>query len=399
VVAPATLVLLLATTLLAAGGDAKERARQMVKQARVAYDLGNYDEAASRYEAAYRVVQDPALLFNIGQAYRLAGRTDKALAAYKGFLRTAPPGDPNRPVVATRVGELERAMAEKAQASEARPPPEPPPPRPPDAPPVPAEGTVYEPAPPPEPATGFRTSAGARLGLGGRAHQDENAVSFHGFGRLGDPGGRVYELGYLRRPIYPMNPVFQYSDVYAAFRSPRHWMAEAGALGAGGEWHLAGSYTVGPFEGGLRVERADPTPLCNAAGATLIYLVPEARLQVPVTSRLRILGAGSYRGKLSASDCNFHPSLVTLELGGELALPPAWLVGGAIGHYALFDYGGGAPERPWPSRASAAEQLSLRGRYLLGRVSLFAEYRLITYAGGTHELVLGAEFRSAPDAP
>src|SRR3954469_19888538 len=99
----------------------------MVKQARVAYNLGNYDEAAARYEAAYRLVQDPALLFNIGQAFRLAGRTDKALAAYKGFLRTAPAGDPNRPAVRGGVAERERAL----RAAEAHPPPEPPPPPPP----------------------------------------------------------------------------------------------------------------------------------------------------------------------------------------------------------------------------------------------------------------------------
>src|SRR5713101_4490725 len=105
-VAPATLVILLAATLLAAGGDVKERALQMVKQARVAYDLGRYDEAASFYEGAYRLVQDPPLLFNIGQAYRLAGRAEKALAAYKGFLRTAPPDDPNRRVVEARIAEL-----------------------------------------------------------------------------------------------------------------------------------------------------------------------------------------------------------------------------------------------------------------------------------------------------
>jgi tetratricopeptide repeat protein len=370
----------------------------MVKQARVAYDLGNYDEAASRYEAAYRLVQDPALLYNIGQAYRLAGRTEKALAAYKGFLRTAPPDDPNRAPVEGRIAELERGLR-APPPSEPRPPPvEPPAPSPP-LPPAASEGTVYEPAAPEEPGPRFRTSAGARLGFGGRARKDENAVSFRGFGRLADPGGRIYELGYLRGPIYPMNPVYQYSAVYAVYRDPRHWTAEAGALGGGGEWHLGGGYSTETFDAGLRVEHASPDHLCNTGDATLLYLVPEARLRVPVSSTFRVLGAGSYRGKLSTSRCNFHPSLITLQLGGELALPPDWLVSGGLGHYGLFDFGAGQPDAPWPSRSSAAEELHLAGRYLIGRVTLFAEYRFITYDGGTHELVLGAEFRSAPDAP
>src|SRR5439155_24324046 len=104
-------------------------------------------------------------------------------------------------------------------------------------------------------------------------------------------------------------------------------------------------------------------------------------------------------GKLSTRGCNFHPSMITLQLGGELALPPDWLVSGGLGHYGLFDFGSGQPDGPWPSRSSAAEELHLAARYLRGRMALYAEYRLITYAGGTHELVLGAEFRSAPDAP
>jgi hypothetical protein len=261
------------------------------------------------------------------------------------------------------------------------------------------DSTVYGPPAVESPDPGFRTSAGARLGLGGRAHPDESAVSFNAFGRLADPGGRIYELGYLRRPIYPMNPAFQYGAVYGVFRSPRRWLAEVGALGPDGEWHLGGGYAAGIFEAGLRVEHASAAHLCSSNSATLLYLVPAATLQVPVNERFRVLGGASYRGKLSAHDCNFHPSLLSLELGGELALPPQWLVSGAVGHYGLFDYGPGVPADPWPSRASAAEQLHLAGRYLLGKVALYAEYRLITYAGGTHELVVGAEFRSTPDAP
>jgi tetratricopeptide (TPR) repeat protein len=387
---------LAATVTLAqptAGAEAKAQAREHYRRATVAYNLGNYDEAAAQYEASYRLVQDSALLYNIGQAYRLAGRQEKALAAYKGFLRTAAPDDPHRTAVEARVTELERALR----------PPEPPPP-PPAAIPPPVAST---PAPTPpgdvpvvtEEAPGFRTTAGAQLAWGGRASRDENAFSFRGFARLADPNDRVYELGYLRRPIYPMNPAYQYSAVYGIFRSRRHWLAEAGALGAEGEWHLGGAYVNETFDAGLRIERAAPEHLCNSGDGSLVYVVPETHVKVPVSSRLRVLALGSYRGKLVTRSCQFHPSLLTLELSAELALREQWTFSGGLGHYGLFDLGPGRPDQPWPSDAKAAEQISVGARYLVGKVAIVFHYRFITYAGGTHELGAGVEFRSSPEAP
>jgi len=386
---------LVATVMFAepVGAEAKAQAREHYRRATVAYNLGKYDEAAAQYEASYRLVQDSALLYNIGQAYRLAGRQEKALAAYKGFLRTAAPDDRQRPAVESRVTELERALR----------PPEPPPPPPAAVPPA-----VVPTAPPTtaaevptvtEEAPGFRTTAGAQLAWGGRPSRDESAVSFRGFARLSDPNDRVYELGYLRRPIYPMNPAYQYSALYAVFRSRRHWLAEAGALGADGEWHLGGGYSTETFDAGLRVERAAPEHLCNSGSGSLIYVVPEAHLKVPVSNRLRVLALAGYRGKLITRDCQFHPSLLTVELSGELAVREHWFVNGGLGHYGLFDLGPGRPDRPWPSDAKAAEQIAVGGRYLISKVAIVFQYRFITYAGGTHELGAGVEFRSTPEAP
>jgi hypothetical protein len=413
--APATLLLALA---LFAAGDTKDSARQLVKEAKVAFDLGHFDEAASRYEAAYRIIQDPALLFNMGQAYRLGGRREQALAAYLGFLRTSPPDDPNRPAVESRVAELQKALTPADQPPATGPPrPAPPPtaPAPPPSapgsaappvsppPPPPSDLTVpsaMEP-PPPEPPPGprFHTGAGALLGWGGRTGHDQGALSYRGYGRLSDPGGRIYELGYSKRPLYPMNPIYQYTGVYAVFRSLSHWVAEAGALGAGGEWHLGAAYSTDIFEIGARVERADPERLCGTSDATLIYVVPRARLQVPITQSFRVIGLGDYRGKLSNEGCSFHPSLLSLELGAELTLPEGWSAGAGFGHYGLYDMGSGMPSAPWPSRSQAAEELRLSGRYSLGQVAFTASYQLITYAGGTHSFMLGVEFRSDPGAP
>ena len=61
-----------------------ERAKGMV-----ALNLGRYDEAIEHLSQAYTLTQDPMLLYSLGQAYRLAGKPEKALASYSSFLRAA----------------------------------------------------------------------------------------------------------------------------------------------------------------------------------------------------------------------------------------------------------------------------------------------------------------------
>jgi tetratricopeptide (TPR) repeat protein len=104
-----TMIMTMALLLVcnAAFADDKETARENAKQATVAYNLGHYDEAAALYEEAYKLVQDPTLLYNLGQCYRQANILDKALTAYRSYLRTAPEDAPNRAKVQEWVGELE----------------------------------------------------------------------------------------------------------------------------------------------------------------------------------------------------------------------------------------------------------------------------------------------------
>jgi tetratricopeptide (TPR) repeat protein len=104
------LVALLAAHMAWAGpteDSDREAARIATKQATAAYNLGHYDEAASLYEEAYRRVPDPILLYDLGQSYRQADKLDKALTAYRSYLRTAPDDAPNRAKVQQWVGELE----------------------------------------------------------------------------------------------------------------------------------------------------------------------------------------------------------------------------------------------------------------------------------------------------
>ena len=97
-----------------------EAARQHFKKGNRLFDLQRYTEAAKEYEAAYEAKDDPALLFNIGQAYRLAADYPKAIGAYKSFLRRNPAAK-NRAELETRIADLQRLVAEQKRTEEATP--------------------------------------------------------------------------------------------------------------------------------------------------------------------------------------------------------------------------------------------------------------------------------------
>jgi len=99
----------------------EDAAREATKRGTAAYNLGAYEEAAKNYEQAYRLVQDPILLFNVGQSWRLAGKPDKALIAYKAYLRTGPQDAPNREQVERRIPELEQVISETKRTQSAPP--------------------------------------------------------------------------------------------------------------------------------------------------------------------------------------------------------------------------------------------------------------------------------------
>ena len=78
------------------GDDDRNTARGLAKRAAAAYNLGDYSEAASLYEDAYRLVPDPILLYDIGQSHRQAHHLDRALIAYRSYLRISSDDAPNR---------------------------------------------------------------------------------------------------------------------------------------------------------------------------------------------------------------------------------------------------------------------------------------------------------------
>lgn len=111
------IVLCCASGARAAPVDDVESARDHFAKGKRLYDLGRFADAASEYELAYQAKDDPALLFNIGQAYRLARQSSRALLAYKAYLRNVPDAA-NRAEVETWIRDLEASGSPAA----ARPP-------------------------------------------------------------------------------------------------------------------------------------------------------------------------------------------------------------------------------------------------------------------------------------
>jgi tetratricopeptide (TPR) repeat protein len=120
---PAAVILVL---MLVGGGVARAEdadavaARQHYKAATGHFAVGEFSDAAAEYEAAFKLHQDPALLFNAAQSRRLAGENQKALVLYKNFLHLYP-SSPNIPAVREQIDKLQDAIAAENKAKTAPP--------------------------------------------------------------------------------------------------------------------------------------------------------------------------------------------------------------------------------------------------------------------------------------
>ena len=145
--------------------EKKQRAKEHYEIATRFYDVGKYGEAIKEYEVAYMLTGDAALLFNIGQAYRLWDRPDDALRVYKNYLRQRPDAV-NRADVERKIADLERIVEERPRSGGVPPAAPVVPPEQGTAPPVqpggaPPTGIALPPPPPPvfEPAPVLAPSA------------------------------------------------------------------------------------------------------------------------------------------------------------------------------------------------------------------------------------------------
>jgi len=113
--------------LLAAGGAARagaespaERVKALVAKAKVHYDLGEFQQAASDYIDAYRIKPVPALLYNIAQCYRKAGQHERAKQFYERYLPEIQDGT-SRAVIENTIQEINDLLAKEKGAKERAP--------------------------------------------------------------------------------------------------------------------------------------------------------------------------------------------------------------------------------------------------------------------------------------
>jgi tetratricopeptide (TPR) repeat protein len=82
-----------------------------------AFNLGEFERAIVEYRAAYNLRPDPGMLYNIGQAYRLANDLPQALFFYRSYLHNLP-NAANRAEVEERIRTIdEQLKAAKEVAS------------------------------------------------------------------------------------------------------------------------------------------------------------------------------------------------------------------------------------------------------------------------------------------
>ena len=112
------LLLLGASPLWASSDDAKA----LYDKGTAAFALGNYEEAANDYEAAFKLKPDPALLYNAAQAHRLGGNKQRALQLYQSYLRLyGDKGLTKRSDLEDRIAELKAAIENDRRVATAPP--------------------------------------------------------------------------------------------------------------------------------------------------------------------------------------------------------------------------------------------------------------------------------------
>jgi tetratricopeptide (TPR) repeat protein len=103
------LVVLLAAGAPARADDAGD-AKVHYQKATAHYAVGEYADAANEYEAAFKLKQDPALLYNAAQSHRLAGDNQKALLLYRNLVKLYP-ATKFAAEAKDRIDKLEQAIA------------------------------------------------------------------------------------------------------------------------------------------------------------------------------------------------------------------------------------------------------------------------------------------------
>jgi hypothetical protein len=114
---PSTLgavVLALLLSVRTQAAEPVELVKQHFQSGQKHYSLGEFEQAAEEFREAYRLQGEPALLFNIGQTLRMAGKLEEARFQYSQYLHYRPDAT-NRPMVEKVIGELDAAILARAK--------------------------------------------------------------------------------------------------------------------------------------------------------------------------------------------------------------------------------------------------------------------------------------------
>jgi len=95
----------------ASGDPDVEKAREHLRKASVHYDLQEFRKALTEFREAYRLKNDPVILFDMGQCNRKMAHYREAIDFYKSYLRKVPAGS-NRAEAERLIGESEKLLKE-----------------------------------------------------------------------------------------------------------------------------------------------------------------------------------------------------------------------------------------------------------------------------------------------
>jgi len=109
--------LAIVATFTDARADERAAAKEHYMKGTKYFDLGRFEDAVKEYEAAYEAIDDPVLLYNIAQAHRLAGHTERAIFFYRSYLRRVPAAK-NRAEVELKIDELQKVLDQQARAQQ-----------------------------------------------------------------------------------------------------------------------------------------------------------------------------------------------------------------------------------------------------------------------------------------
>jgi tetratricopeptide (TPR) repeat protein len=90
--------------------DVPRHAKQLAAKGRAAHAAGAYGDAILAYREAYGIAPSPSLLFNIAQAYRLAGNCHAAVQMYRRYIAEGPEQQV-RSLAETHLADVERCAA------------------------------------------------------------------------------------------------------------------------------------------------------------------------------------------------------------------------------------------------------------------------------------------------